>query len=136
MLGEAGGGQLKLWFSPLPPAGEQFTVTVKVNGETHSTFGFTSYYDPGAVEITVNHLYNSCSLDPPYDDLWGTAPAGTQIKIISDYGSSTFTVDEAGTWEKRQYFEGAPYGSPFQVTVKVNGAVHTTYMFTVYAPGA
>ena len=84
----------------------------------------------------MNHAYNSCALDPPYDDLWGTAPAGTQIKIISDFGSSTFTVGESGEWEKRQYFEGATYGSPFQVTVKVNGDVHTTYMFTVNEPEA
>jgi len=60
--------------------------------------------------------------------------AGTQIKILSEYGSTTFTVGESGSWEKRQYFEGATYGVPFTVTVKVNGDVHTTYQFTVNEP--
>ena len=133
-VAETGGGDMKLWFSPLPPAGVPFTVTIKVNGDVWDTYQFTSYYEE--TSVTVNHAYNSCNLDPPYDDLWGTAPAGTQIKILSEYGSSTFTVGESGSWEKRQHFEGAPYGVPFTVTVKVNGETHTTYQFTVNEPEA
>jgi len=135
-IAETGGGDLKLWFSPLPPAGVPFTVTIKVNGDVWDTFQFTSYYDPSPTPVTVNHAYNSCDSNPPFDDLWGTAPAGTQIQIMSEYGSSTFTVGETGSWEKRQYFEGATYGVPFTVTVKVNGSVHTTYQFTVLEPAA
>ena len=131
-----GGGDLKLWFSPLPPSGVPFTVTIKVNGDVWDTYQFTSHYSEDTTPVTINHAFGSCNLDPPYDDLWGTAPAGTQIKIISEYGSSTFTVGESGAWEKRQYFEGAPYGVPFTVTVKVNGETHTTYQFTVYQPEA
>lgn len=125
----------KLWFTSLPPAGEEFSVTVKIDGEVFGTYPFTSWYEEGVTEVTVGHAFDSCSEDPPFDDLWGTAPAGTQIKIISDYGSTTLTVGESGHWEKRQYFEGAPYGAPFTVTVKVNGSVHTAYQFTVNAPG-
>ena len=124
----------KLFFSELPPAGQEFAITVKVNGETFGTYPFTSWYEVDDTPVTVNHAFNSCSEDPPFDDLWGTAPAGTEIKIISEYGSSTFTVGESGNWEKRQYFEGAPYGVPFTVTVKVSGEVHTTYQFTVNEP--
>jgi len=124
----------KLWFTSLPPAGEEFEVTVKIDGEVFGTYPFTSWYEEGETAVTVDHAFDSCSEDPPFDDLWGTAPAGTQIKIISDYGSTTLTVGESGHWEKRQYFEGAPYGTPFTVTVKVNGSVHTTYQFTVNTP--
>ena len=124
----------KLFFETLPPAGEQFSITIKVDGAMFGTYSFTSYYEEDDTPVTVNHAFNSCSEDPPFDDLWGTAPAGTEIKILSEYGSTTFTVGESGTWEKRQFFEGAPYGVPFTVTVKVNGSVHTTYQVTVNEP--
>jgi len=133
-VAETGGGDLKLWFSPLPPAGVPFTVTIKVNGDVWETYQFTSYYEADDTPVVVNHAFNSCSEDPPFDDLWGTAPAGTQIKILSEFGWSEFIVGESGNWEKRQYFEGAPYGVPFTVTVKVSGEVHTTYQFTVNEP--
>lgn len=126
----------KLFFTALPPAGEQFTITVKVNGAIFGTYPFTSWYEEDTTPITVNHAFESSSEAPPFDDLWGTAPAGSHIKIISPYGSSEFTVGESGAWEKRQYFEGAPYGESFTVTAKVNGEVHLTYQFTVNAPDA
>lgn len=132
-LGESSGGHLKLWFSGLPATSQTITVTIKVNGSTYGTFPFT-YTAASSIPVTVQHAYNSCTLDPPYDDLWGTAPAGTLIKIISEYGSSELTVGESGEWAKRQFFSGAPYGTPFTVTVKVNGSVHTTYQFTVNPP--
>jgi hypothetical protein len=125
---------LKLFFSSLPPAGEPFQVTVKVNGGVHGTYNFTSWYEVDDTPVTVGHASDSSAADPPFDDLWGTAPAGTQVKIISDYGSTTLTVGESGEWTKRQYFEGAPYGVAFTVTVKVNGQVKLEYSFTVNAP--
>ena len=133
-LEATGGGDLKLWFSPLPPAGVPFNVTIKVNGEIWETYQFTSWWDPSAIEITVNHAFESCSEAEPYDDLWGTAPPGTLIDIISPFGSTSFTVGEWGGWEKRQFFTGATYGEPFTVTVKANGDVILTYQFVVYAP--
>jgi hypothetical protein len=121
-----------LFFEPLPPAGETFEITVKVNGEYWNTYNFTSYYE--ATAITVSHSYFTSDLAEPFDDLWGTAPAGSTVKIISEYGTSEFTVGEGGAWEKRQYFTGAPYNTQFPVTVKVNGAVQLEYYFTVLPP--
>lgn len=123
---------LKLFFSTLPPAGEKFQVTVKIDGSVYGTYNFTSWYEADDNPVTVGHASDSSAADPPFDDLWGTAPAGTQIKIISSYGSSTLTVGESGDWSKRQYFEGAPYGVAFTVTVKVNGQVQLEYSFTVH----
>lgn len=133
-LEATGGGDLKLWFSPLPPAGVPFDVTVKVNGETWETYQFTSWWDPSAVEITVNHAYETCSEPEPFDDLWGTAPPGSLIEILSPYGSQSLTVGAGGGWEKRIHFSGATYGEPFTVTVKVDGETHLSYQFTVFAP--
>jgi hypothetical protein len=121
-----------LFFEPLPPAGQTFTITVKVNGETWGTYPYTSWYE--ATAISVNHTYFTSDLAEPYDDLWGTAPAGSLIKIISEYGTSEFTVGAGGTWEKRQFFTGAPYNTQFPVTVKVNGVVELQYYFTVLPP--
>lgn len=132
-LNESKGGHLKLWFTGLPATSQTIPVTIKVNGATYGSFDF-AYTAAAAVPVTVQHAYNSCNLDPPYDDLWGTAPAGTTIGIYSPYGSKELTVGESGSWEKRLYFEGAPHGTPFTVTVKVNGSVHTTYQFTVNPP--
>ena len=130
-----GSGHLKLWFTELPPAGVEFPVTIQVNGETYGSFGFTSWYEASGTEVTVQHAAESSSADPPYDDLWGTAPEGTHIDILSPYGSQSLSVGASETWEKRLHFEGAPYGEPFTVKVKVNGEIHTTYQFTVYEAG-
>ena len=121
-----------LQFETLPPAGETFTITVSVNDVPFGPFQFTSWYE--AVDVTVNHAFFTCDEPEPFDDLWGTASAGSTIKIISEYGTSEFTVGESGAWERRQHFTGAPYNTQFLVTVKVNGVVELTYYFTVLPP--
>lgn len=113
----------KLHFTTLPPAGQPFPVTVKVNGETWGTYQFTSHYAPGEVEKTANKTYGSCSEDPPYDIYHGTAPAGTEVSITSAYGSGSTAADGEGNWQKQVFFSGAPIGEPFTVTVNVGGTV-------------
>ncbi len=114
---------VKLWFSTLPPAGVQFPITVKINGEVWGTYQFTSWHEETPVPITANATYGSCSEDPPYDIYFGTAPAGTSVTISSPYGSDSTTADGAGNWSKKVFFSGAPLNEPFTVTVTVGADV-------------
>ena len=117
---------VKLWFSSLPPAGVEFSVTVKIDGDTWGTYPFTSWYEESApVAKTANNTYGSCAEDPPYDIYYGTAPEGTSISISSPYGSGATTANASGEWSKQVFFEGAPLDEPFTVTVTVGGEVFT-----------
>ncbi len=113
----------KLWFSPLPPAGESFTVTVKVNGDVWDTYTFTSYHSAELVANTADNVYGSCSENPPFDVYFGTAPEGTSITISSAYGGASTTAGGDGGWEKQVFFSGAPLNEAFTVTVDVGGEV-------------
>ena len=69
---------VKLWFSSLPPAGQQISLTVKINGETHGTYSFTSHFDPAGVAVSVTQ-HNTESWDSsPYVKFLLTGPVGTQ----------------------------------------------------------
>ena len=117
---------VKLWFSSLPPAGVEFQVTVKIDGETWGSYPFTSWYEePEPVAKTANNTYGTCAEDPPYDIYLGTAPASTSVTISSEFGSGVTTADGAGNWSKQVFFDGAPIGESFTVTVTVGGEVFT-----------
>jgi len=110
----------KLWFAPLPPAGETFEVTVKVNGEVWGTYSFTSWYAAPVVDITAHNTLGTSNLDPPYDVYYGTAPAGTGVTITSPYSEpASTTANGDGGWEKQVFFSGAPLNEAFTVTVTV-----------------
>ncbi len=114
----------KLFFSTLPPAGQTFNVTVKINGDVFGTYQFTSWYDPGQVEITAHRSFGQCSESPPYDVYYGTAPAGTTVKITSAYSETvTFTVGETGNWEKKVFFPDSPIDTEIDVKVQVGDTV-------------
>jgi hypothetical protein len=69
---------VKLWFSSLPPAGVEFAVTVKINGDVWGTYPFTSWFDPAGVEVSVAQ-YNTESWDAdPWAKFLLTGPVGTQ----------------------------------------------------------
>jgi hypothetical protein len=130
VVGESGEFSLKIWFSILPPAGEKFPITLKVNHEYYDTFHFTSLFEPGGDEVTVNQ-YNTGSDDPePWVKFYGTAPTGTNIQIISPYGTWGWTT-EAYEWNSgHRYFTTLPpAGEEFQITVQVNGETFGTYPF-------
>ncbi len=123
---------VKLWFSSLPPAGVEFPVTVKIDGEVWGTYAFTSWYEePAPIAKTANSTYGSCSEDPPYDVYYGTAPAGTNVDIASAYGSGATTADGSGNWSKQVFFAGAPLNEVFTVTVTVGAEVFTFDMVVI-----
>lgn len=81
------------------------------------------------VKFTANQKYGSKDATKPYDVFWGTATPGSKVTISSPYGSATVEVDEKGHWEKKVYFEAAPVGEPFTVTVTAeNGSETFSYV--------
>lgn len=126
-VGSSGEVYFKLYFSPLPPAGETFPVTLKVNGEVYGVYDFTSWSD-GAVDVTVNQ-HNTTGTD--YVKFYGTAPVGTLIEIITDSYGSVSWVTESVNWLNKLWFSPKPAaGTAFSVTVKVGGETWGTYPFT------
>lgn len=114
----------------MPPAGQQFTITVKVNGETFGTYKFTSHFDPENFEISVTQYNTSSNESSPWVKFLVEAPAGTTVQITSPYGSTSRTMESTNEHIKLFFSPVPPAGQEFQVTVKVNGAVHGTYPFT------
>jgi hypothetical protein len=126
---------LGLWFEEGLPTGQEITVTVKVNGDVYGTYGFTWLYDPANTPITVHQHNTTSDTASPYVKFYGTAPAGTRIKVVTDYGSADMTTQDAGEWHLAVWLEGLPTGEPIAVRVRVNGDLHDTYQFTwLYDP--
>ncbi len=81
------------------------------------------------VTFTANQKYGSKDATKPYDVFWGTATPGSTVTISSTYGSATVEVNEKGKWEKKVYFEEAPVGEPFTVTLTAtNGSETFSYV--------
>ena len=139
VIGESGEFSLKLWFSSLPPAGEKFWITFNVGGEIFGTYPFTSYFaeekaeekkDEGEAELSVTQ-YNTESWDAnPWVKFIVSGPVGTQVQIVSDYGSTSHTLGGTEEYVKLWFSTLPPPGVQFPVTVKINGEVWATYQFT------
>lgn len=69
------------------------------------------------VEFSANNQFGSCGEEIPYDVYWGTATPNTVLTITSPYGDAVVEVGEKGHWEKKVYFETAPRGELFLVSV-------------------
>jgi len=114
----------KLYFSTLPPAGQTFTITVKIDGDVYGTYPFTSWYSPDLVAVTAHRSFGSCAESPPYDVYYGTAPPGTAVTITSAYSDTVvFTVGATGNWEKKVFFPESPIDTEIDVTVTVGETV-------------
>ena len=79
--------------------------------------------EPEAVPFTANHGNGSSDAVVPFDVFWGTATPKSVVAITSPFGSTEVDVDKFGNWEKKVFFENAPRGEEFAVTVSaVNGS--------------
>lgn len=111
--------------------GAHFVATDAAGNETEARV--TVYYDAPEptttttttteapkeeIKFTAYNVYGVCDSNPPYDVYWGTAPPGTPITIVSDYGRGSTTANENGDWEVKVYFPEAPAEKEFTVTVK------------------
>jgi len=82
-VGESGEFSMKLWFTSLPPAGQQFAVAVKVDGSSYGSYPFTSYFAEaaGGGSLSVGQ-YNTESDDAdPWVKFIVNGPVGTQVQI-------------------------------------------------------
>ncbi len=134
-VGSSGEYLFKLYFSTLPPAGQEFPVHVKVNGSFYGSFPFTSWHD-GTVGLTVNQHNTESDSPEPYIKFYGTATPGTVLFAYSDYGSEDIVVGESGEFLFKVYFSPLPpAGQQFQVNLKVNGSFYGAYNFTSWHDG-
>jgi hypothetical protein len=68
-------------------------------------------------EFWATQKYGSCGEEVPYDVFYGKGKPGSVIEVGSAYGSGRVEVGEDGHWELKVYFETAPFGESFKVTV-------------------
>ncbi len=69
------------------------------------------------VGFSANQTWGSCGEDPPYEELYGTAPTGTTINVSSPYGSASTTADGSGHWHVKVIFSGPPANETFTIDV-------------------
>ena len=102
-----------------------FTAIDGAGNETSEQVTFV--YDPPSPTTTVppddtpfaaENVYGTCAESPPFDVYHGTAPAGTKVTVSSEYGGGNVYANELGQWELKVFFETAPYGVEFPVTVR------------------
>jgi hypothetical protein len=134
-VGESGEFNFKLWFTGAP-AGLKFPITLSVDHEHYGTYYFTSNYDPDPVVANISQ-YNTESWEAsPWIKFYGTAPAGTVLVALSEYGSADMVVGSSGEVYFKLYFSPLPPAdATFPVTLKVNGSVYGTYNFTSHFDG-
>lgn len=131
-IGPYGEWDLKVEF-PDAPAGVRFDVTISTDTGIQRTFGFV-YLEP-VYDFSVEQSYGSCSETPPYDVFVGTGRPGSVVEIGSAYGGARVEVGDAGKWEAKVVFEGAPVGVPFEVVVADSDGHSRTFTFTRLAAG-
>jgi hypothetical protein len=99
------------------PAGA--TVGVRVtNNASASVFEYglrRPAGEPAPIGFTAQAAFVECDSTPPFNEYWGTAPAGATISITSPYGGKQVTANGDGNWEARIEFPSAPLGETFFV---------------------
>lgn len=92
--------------------------------------------DPVNVEFSAQQQYGTCGEEVPYDVFWGTTTPNSVVEISSPYGSARVEVGEKGHWEKKVFFETAPRGQSFAVTVYAENGSKTFEFIAVELEGA
>jgi len=139
-VGEDGYWEAGVAFSGAP-YDEPFAVTVSGSdgGAWDLSFVVT---DPADGDCTppVQYWFSAyqlwgCSVEePPSDLFYGNGTPGDEVTLTSPYGSATVVVDEAGWWEMRLVFEGAPLGVPFEVVATAGSGEAWALSFTATDP--
>ncbi len=120
----------------LSPGANKATITAKDADGNIAEDSITAWLDveekevekkeePSTVAFSVNQKYGYCEEPIPYDVFWGTATPNSVVQISSPYGSATVEVGEKGHWEKKVFFETAPRGQAFAVTIAAENGSKT-----------
>ncbi len=126
-VGAEGEWYLKVWFEGAP-VGVTFPVTVSDQFGHSKVFEFRRT-EAVAKEFWAAQKYGSCSENPPYDVFYGEGAPGTVVEVGSAYGSGRTVIGEAGGWDMKVFFEGAPVGEPFEVVLETSAGHRKVFTF-------
>jgi hypothetical protein len=126
-VAEGGEFFLKVHFEGLTP-GQTIAIVVETSEGDRRTFEFR--YEPASIEFSAYQQYGSCSESPPYDVFHGTATPGATVWAESPYGGGTTVAGDLGKWDLKVFFEGAPVGEPFTVTIGDSEGHSKSFTFT------
>jgi hypothetical protein len=87
--------------------------------------------EPANIGFSAQQQYGSGGEETPYDVFWGTATPNSVVEISSPYGNARVEVGKKGNWEKKVFFETAPRGQTFAVTVYAENGSKTFDFFAV-----
>ncbi len=126
-VGDHGEWAVKLPFEAKP--GTVFLATVR-DSEGHSKTFEVKVLEKVVKEFSAFQKYGSCSESPPYDVFFGTGVPGTVVEIGSPYGGGRTVIGEAGGWDMKVVFEGAPIGVTFEVVLETSAGHRMVFPFT------
>jgi len=91
--------------------------------------------EPANIGFSAQQQYGSGGEETPYDVFWGTATPNSVVEISSPYGNARVEVGKKGHWEKKVFFETAPVGQAFAVTVYAENGSKTFDFLAVELEG-
>ncbi len=86
--------------------------------------------EEAVLAFSAAQKYGSCDEDPPYDVFYGTGRTGLVVEVGSPYGSGRVEVGKTGHWDLKVFFEGAPVGETFDVTIETSDGDRKVFTFT------
>ncbi|REK24569.1 MAG: hypothetical protein DWQ40_01515 [Actinobacteria bacterium] len=85
--------------------------------------------EPKESDFVAYQTYGSCGEEPPYDVWHGSGTPGTEVWVVSDFGSGHTVVGEKGKWELKVFFEEAPCNDEFAVVVESSDGYRKVFEF-------
>ena len=88
--------------------------------------------EPKDLEFTAHQKYEASDGEVPGNKYYGTAPAGTEIAVASDYGSGSTKANDHGEWLVWVEFPNAPDGVHFDVVVESSNGDRKVFDMVAY----
>ena len=126
-VGESGEYKLIIEFTE-PPIDQPFRILVETTADYREEFTYT--YHPKPIEFTI-HQYLVTSGEG-WEKFYGTAPPGTGIIAISDYGSADLRVGESGEYKLIIEFTEPPIDQPFRILVETTADYREEFTYTYH----
>jgi hypothetical protein len=90
--------------------------------------------DEAVIGFSAGQKYGSCGEERPYDVFFGTGRTGLVVEVGSPYGSGRVEVGKTGHWDMKVFFDGAPVGQTFDVTISTSDGDRKVFSFTNTGP--
>ena len=88
--------------------------------------------EPKDLEFTAHQKYEASDGEVPANKYYGTAPAGTEIAVASEYGSGSTKANDHGEWLVWVEFPNAPDGVHFDVVVESSNGDRKVFDMVAY----